>query len=117
MCQELGVPVASQKTVVAYQVITFLGLGINGKDFTLLIPEEKRWKVQNKLTQFLSENAPRVKKWQSIAGSLNYIAQVISSGQVYLGSVYSSMAGIHSQDIRISAFGSSGMVRLVRLSA
>ena len=98
MCQELGVPVASQKTVVASQVITFLGLGINGKDFTLFIPEEKRRKVQDKITQFLNESAPRVKKWQSIAGSLNHIAQVISSGRVYLGSVYSSMAGILSQD-------------------
>ena len=70
MCQELGVPVASQKTVVASQVITFLGLGINGKDFTLFIPEEKRRKVQDKLTQFLNESAPRVKKWQSDHSSI-----------------------------------------------
>ena len=97
LCGQLRIPIAAHKTVRATQNITFLGLGINAKELTLYIPEEKRKKVENKLRAFLQEKAPRVKSWQSMAGSLCHLSQVVVSGRIFLSSMYGRLAGILSE--------------------
>ena len=96
-CLRVGIPMAAHKTVRATQRLVFLGLGIDSQRRTLFIPAEKRVKVQEKLNTFLRLQAPRVKLWQSIAGSLNYLAQVVRAGRTYLSSVYGGLAGVLSQ--------------------
>lgn len=96
LCQELCVPIAHNKTVRPCQSMTFLGLGIDAAKLTMYIPAEKKTSTQKKLLEFLNTRSPRVKAWQSIAGSLNHLAQVIPAGRVYLSSVYGSMSGILS---------------------
>ena len=68
------------------------------EEFHIIHTRRKAEEGAGQLTQFLNESVPRVKKWQSIAGSLNHIAKVFSPGLVYLSSVCSPMAGILSQD-------------------
>lgn len=97
MCKNIGVPIANHKTIRACQSITFLGLGLNTKDLSVYIPEEKRKKTLKKLDNFLQKNDPKVKQWQSIAGSLSHVSQVLRAGRTYLGGMYGGLAGILSQ--------------------
>jgi hypothetical protein len=48
------------------------------------------------LVEFLASRKPKVKVWQKLLGTLNHVAQVITSGRVYLGSVYGALTGILS---------------------
>ena len=97
LCEELGVPIAAHKTIRATTCISFLGLGINARDCTLFIPPEKGEKAKKKLERFLKEDKPRVKVWQSMAGTLSHLSQVISAGRIYLSSIYERLSGILSQ--------------------
>lgn len=97
LCEELGVPIAPHKTVRPVKSIVFLGIGINAERLSMYIPQEKKEKMKEKLTHFLSLKAPQVKMWQSLAGSLNHVAQVIVCGRIYLSSIYESLSGILSQ--------------------
>ena len=97
LCEDIGVPIASHKTVRPCTAITFLGLGIDAKNLTLFIPKEKIAKTEEKLNKFLSLDRPRVKEWQSIAGTLSHLSQVVSSGRIYLSSIYERLTGILSQ--------------------
>lgn len=97
LCDSLGVPIASHKTVRPAQSMVFLGIGIDAALLSMFIPNEKKVLMFDKLTKFLAKSAPKVKMWQSIAGSLNHVAQVLVCGRIYLSSIYQSLAGILSQ--------------------
>lgn len=97
MCARIGVPIATHKTVRACKTITFLGLGIDASRLALFIPESKRVQGQLKLEQFLSKDVRRVKCWQSMAGSLNHLAQVATAGRIFLSSTYGGISNILSQ--------------------
>ena len=97
MCGAIGVPIAPHKTVRPVKQLVFLGIGIDAERLSMYIPSEKKEKMINKLQQFLAIKAPQVKKWQSLAGSLNHISQVILSSKIYLSSIYESLSGILSR--------------------
>lgn len=96
-CAKLGVPISDHKTVRECKSLVFLGLGIDAASLTLYIPAEKQVKTLSKLERFLGSNPQRVKRWQSMVGSLNHLAQVIPAGRVYLSSLYGSVAGVLSR--------------------
>lgn len=101
LCHQLRIPIAEHKTVRPTQELTFLGLGVNSNRRTLHIPQEKQLKMENKLIGFLAIKKPKVKEWQSIAGSLNHLAQVIPAGRIYIRSLYESLVGLLSQQRHI----------------
>lgn len=97
LCESMGVPIATHKTVYPAKALVFLGIGIDATHLAMYIPDDKKQVMHDKLNQFLSQKAPRVKVWQSIAGSLNHIAQVLVCGRIYMSSIYESLSGILSQ--------------------
>lgn len=97
LCEELGFPLASQKTVWSTQVLVFLGIGINTRDHVVFIPQEKAEKTLRHLRQFVVKSKPLVSEWQSILGKMNHLTQVISAGRPYMSSLYESLAGVLSQ--------------------
>ena len=97
LCEKLGVPIAPHKTVRPVKSLVFLGIGIHAERLSMYIPQDKKQKMKDKLKKFLAVKAPQVKMWQSLAGSLNHIAQVIVCGKIYLSSIYESLSGILSQ--------------------
>lgn len=98
LCERLRVPLATHKTVRPTTHITFLGLGIDSKDRVVFIPPEKAAKTLQQLNIFLDSKKPKVRDWQSILGKLSHLTHVIPAGRTYLGSVYSSLQGILSQE-------------------
>ena len=78
MCDEPGVPIALDKTEWATINIVFLGILLDGKNMTLVIPEEKRiWAVN--MLQTLSgrsKSKATVKELQTLCGYLNFLNKV-----------------------------------------
>lgn len=97
LCGRIGVPIAGHKTVRPTKSLVFLGIGIDATSLSLFIPADKKQVMFHKLKKFLSTRAPTVKAWQSLAGSLNHIAQVLVSGRIYLSSIYERLSGILAQ--------------------
>jgi hypothetical protein len=96
LCASVGVPIAAHKTARPSSRTPFLGLGLDAAFLTLYIPRDKVVKGRRKLEQFLSLSSPQVRRWQSMAGYLIHLAQVLVSGRVFIGSLYGSLAGILS---------------------
>ena len=98
LCNKLGVPISTEKTIPPSTSLVFLGIGINALRLELFIPPEKASTVLKELRDFLSKKTQKVKKWQSILGRLCHLSQVVTSGRIYLSSVYGSLQGILSQN-------------------
>ena len=98
LCNKLGVPISTEKTILPSTSLVFLGIGINALRLELFIPPEKASTVLKELRDFLSKRTQRVKKWQSILGRLCHLSQVVTSGRIYLSGFYGSLQGILSQN-------------------
>jgi hypothetical protein len=92
----LGLPIATEKTIHPCTSLTFLGIGIDAANFTVYIPEAKRFKTIVNLKAFLDTRRPRLKRWQKILGQLNHLSDVIVAGRTHLHSLYSSLRGVLS---------------------
>ena len=95
-CNEIGIPISTDKTILPTTSLIFLGIGIDSTKKELFIPQKKAESVLENLTKFLSKRTQRVKSWQSILGKLCHLSQVVSPGRAYLSSVYASLKGILS---------------------
>ena len=45
VCEQIGLPIAEEKTETANVVTTFLGMTLNGRRWTIAVAEEKRHKA------------------------------------------------------------------------
>ena len=61
LCQDIGCPVALEKTEWASQTIVFLGILLNGKTYTLSIPEEKKYKALKLLNWVIQQRTVTIK--------------------------------------------------------
>ena len=73
LCQEISCPIADNKTEWATQYIVFLGILLNGKVLFLSVPEDKRHKALNMLSEFTTQYKTMIKKIQKLMGTLNFI--------------------------------------------
>jgi uncharacterized protein YyaL (SSP411 family) len=68
LCQELGVPLAVEKTIGPSCVITFLSLEIDTLEIVIEIPPPKLSEVQQKLIETLNKKKITLKDLQSLTG-------------------------------------------------
>ena len=84
LCEDLGVPLAENKTEGPSQILTFLGVGIDGIKQTLFVPASK---MQEILVEFsLYERRQRASKRQilSLVGKLSAITKCVPAGRIFL---------------------------------
>ena len=98
LATRLGIPLAHDKTVGPTQILTFLGIGINTREQTLFLTEEKTKLARQLISRFLSNNQHRVAKWQSLLGTLVHICQVVTAGRAHMSSLYESLTSLLSTD-------------------
>ena len=93
ICDELHVPVVTNKTVWACTKITFLGILLNGDNFTLSIPEEKRIRARNQLSLLCNSKKTKVGTLESLVGLLNFLGKAIVPGRAFTRRMYSKFTG------------------------
>ena len=73
ICEHLGCPVALNKTEYASELMTFLGVLLNGKCRLLIIPMEKKAKALNLLNWAMNKKKVTIKFVQQLTGILNFL--------------------------------------------
>ena len=89
LCEELGVPVAEDKTEWGTIRIVFLGILLDGEKFLLTVPEDKRMKAVNMLNLMISKKKSTVKDMEKLAGFLNFLNKAVVPGRAFMRRMYS----------------------------
>ena len=88
ICEKIGIPIALDKTEWATEVIAFLGILLDGKNYVLSIPINKRdWAVRL-LRLMLSKSQATIKALQALCGYLNFLGRAIYPGRVFTRWMY-----------------------------
>ena len=88
VCDEIGIPMALEKTEYASDMVIFLGLLLNGKLFVLSLPIEKRNKAETLLRQMLVRTKTTVHDLQVLCGYLNFLGRAIYPGRAFTRRMY-----------------------------
>ena len=94
VCGQIGIPVALDKTEWASETLVFLGILLDGKNFVLSIPLEKREKAVYLLKMMLGKNKAKVKELQSLCGYLNFLGKAIFPGRAFTRRMYAKYSKI-----------------------
>ena len=91
--EEIGAPIATEKTEYAERMIIFLGILLDGKDMVLRIPIKKREKAL-KMLNFTDSKKATVKELQELCGYLNFLCKAIFPGRLFIQRMYSKYSHI-----------------------
>ena len=94
LCDELGVPVAAEKTEWGQKCIVFLGILLDGEDLVMRIPLEKRTKALNLLNRFVDKKKATVKELQELCGYLNFLCKAIFPGRTFIRRMYAKFSKV-----------------------
>ena len=94
ICAEVGIPVALEKTEKASTLMVFLGLLLDGVNFVINVPQEKRVKALNLLQVMLSKRKATMKDLEKLAGLLNVLSRAIVPGRAFTRRMYAKFAKI-----------------------
>ena len=83
LCQDLGFPVAIEKTEYATTLIVFLGILLNGRQLTLSVPLEKCDKTIKLINEITRRKKVTIKQIQFLTGYLNFLSRAIVPGRMF----------------------------------
>ena len=96
LCDELGVPIAVDKTVWAAECVIFLGILLDGYNFVLRIPVEKRMTAVKMIHNILDRKKSKatVKELRELCGYLNFLCKAIFPGHAFLRRMYAKYSKV-----------------------
>ena len=94
LCEELGIPIASDKTEGPTTCLTFLGIELDTVEMQARLPPPKLLELQQLCTIWERKKTASVKELQSITGSLQFACSVVRPGRFYLRRLQSHTARI-----------------------
>ena len=101
VCDTLGVPLASEKTVGPTTVITFLGLEIDAVRQEVKVPEEKLVKLRKKLECALKANFMSLREVQSLIGLLNFVCRAVTPGRAFIRRLIDLTVGVQGKSTKV----------------
>ena len=81
---QLGVPLAPEKLEGPSQVITYLGIEINSRSRTILLPAVKYNDITNTLKKWEAKKRCTKRDLLSLIGTLSFACKVIKPGRIFL---------------------------------
>ncbi|KAK6185508.1 hypothetical protein SNE40_007726 [Patella caerulea] len=97
ICEEIGVPLAKEKTVGPVTRLTFLGIDIDTEEFRLRIPDDKLVKMVVCLKNLVGKRKVTLHELQSLTGTLNFVCRAVRPGRAFLRRMYDAMCGIREK--------------------
>ena len=97
ICKVIGCPISMEKTEWATQVITFLGVLLNGITRTLAVPIEKKNKALELINIAIQKRKVTIKFVQRITGTLNFLNRVIVPGRAFTRGMYSKLRTVNKK--------------------
>ena len=92
LCKGIGCPISMDKTEWVTTLIVFLGILLNGKQFTLSIPMEKRIKAINLIQQAIDKKKVTIHFIQKLTGTLNFLNRAIVPGRAFTKGMYKNLS-------------------------
>lgn len=104
LCDELGVPLAEEKTLGPATTLNFLGLEIDTIEMIVRIPSEKLTKLHIQLSKMLNRKKTTLVDLQSLTGLLNFCSRAIPSARAFVRRFYDAMQGLSrpNHHVRVS---------------
>ena len=93
ICDEIGCPIAEEKTEWGSNRIIFLGILLDGVNYMMAIPIEKRDKAVHLIKNMKDRKTVTVKDLQKLAGTLNFLCKAIFAGRTFIRRIYNRMMG------------------------
>lgn len=101
LCQDLGVPIAEEKTVEPTTSLVFLGIQIDTQSMTMALPLDKLNHLRQVINSFLAARKVSLRDLQSLIGSLNFACRVVSPGRAFCRRLINATIGITKPHHRV----------------
>ncbi|XP_061196003.1 uncharacterized protein LOC133204281 [Saccostrea echinata] len=95
LCNDLGVPIANEKTVYPTQVLTFLGIEFNTVEMIMRLPLVKIDEIKQKILDIMALKKVTLKQLQSLLGLLNFACRVIVPGRAFCRRLIDATIGLN----------------------
>lgn len=93
-CDELGVPMAPEKTVGPSFVLSFAGIELDSQNMEARLPSDKLTKCRDSIQHFLRRKKVTLRELQSLIGLLNFTCSVIVPGRTFLRRLINLTVGV-----------------------
>lgn len=93
ICNDLGVPLAIEKTVYPTTVLVFLGLELDSDNMVVRIPLSKLIELREKIRKMLSKTKTTLLEIQSLIGSLSFACNAIPFGRPFIRRLIDGISG------------------------
>ena len=93
-CEDIGVPMAPEKTEGPDQVLTFAGIELDCREHEARLPKDKIEKCLEAIQIFLTRKKVTLKELQSLIGLLNFACSVIIPGRVFIRRLINLTMGV-----------------------
>lgn len=94
MCDQVGIPIAPEKTTGPSQVLTFLGIEIDSIEMVVRLPEDKVIKCRTLVDKCLQKEKIKLRDLQVVIGSLNFACSVVVPGRAFLRRLIDATIGV-----------------------
>ena len=94
VCDLIKFPVAKEKTEWASVRIVFLGVLLDGDNFRLCVPEEKRLKALNLVQNKADRKKAKIQELQHLTGTLNFLCRILHPGRTFMRRMYQKFANM-----------------------
>ena len=88
LCEELGIPLAMNKTTGPTQILTFLGIELDTLLMTARLPADKLQKYRNTIISLMAQSKVTLRELKSIIGMLQFATTVVTPGRPFLRRLY-----------------------------
>ena len=97
-CDELGLPLATEKVEGPTKVLTFLGIEIDTGHMVLRLPRDKLVRLQQLIASWISRKAATKRDLLSLIGELSHATKVVLPGRAFLRQLIDLAASRSSLD-------------------
>ena len=94
ICQDIGVPLAPDKTVGPSQILEFAGIRLDTVQMVASLPPDKISKFSTAIQQMIKSRSVQLKQIQSLAGMLNFACGVIAPARAFSRRLYNLSIGL-----------------------
>ena len=100
-CDQLGIPIAVEKTVEPTTSLTFLGIQLDTLSMQMRLPQDKLTELRTQIQHSLVVKKFTLQELQFIIGSLNFVCQVVAPGRAFLRRLIDATIGIKHAKFKI----------------
>ena len=95
MCDDLGVPMAHEKTMDPSSFLRFAGIELDSDKMEARLPEEKLRKCVTLIYEFLKRKKVFLKEMQYLISLLNFTCSVVIPGRTFLRRMINLTVGVN----------------------